>query len=370
MSARKYSVPAPRPPLSDFRLVRPDWVKLPPRPIKALWLNQNENIDPEMTAVVQDIISELPPEAIYGYPEARICYERLADFLSVRPDQLLLSAGSDGAIRAVFEAFISPGDVVVHTDPTFAMYYVYSQMYGAQEVIVEYDGSEDGPALTVDRFLQEIIAARPRLVCLPNPDSPTGTVFGPDEMRRIVKTAGDMGAVMLVDEAYYPFYDWTALPWIERYGHLVVTRTFAKSWGLAGMRIGYAAASAEMTRFLHKVRPMYEVGTFGLMIVERILDCGDAMLASVERLAEGKRHFLEEMSALGFAVLSGHGNFSYVAFGERSAAVHAALDGRVLYKKEIGHPSLKGFSRFSSAPKSLIDPIVELIRQAASRNGV
>jgi histidinol-phosphate aminotransferase len=109
---------------------------------------------------------------------------------------LLLSAGSDGAIRSAFEAYVEPGDVVIHTNPTFAMYSVYCQMYGAQSITLDYELGNDGPVLRPEDIITTIKSASPKLVCLPNPDSPTGTVFEPNDLRAIVEAAGQSGALM------------------------------------------------------------------------------------------------------------------------------------------------------------------------------
>lgn len=356
--------PEPRTPLLDPLLVRPDWTGGVPRPSEALWLDKNENTDPELEALAKRVCAEVAGAAIRTYPETGPLYRKLAASLGLDPDRLLLTAGSDGAIRAVFEAYVAPGDAVVHTAPTFAMYPVYIRMYGGRAVPLAYAPSTEGPMLPADAVCRAIAEARPKLICLPNPDSPTGTVFAPAALRRIVEAAGEAGALILVDEAYYPFYEETVLPWIEAYPHLVVARTFAKAWGLAGLRIGYAAACPEVARLLHQVRPMYEVNTVGVAVVERMLDFGGAVLDSVRRLNAGRDLFLAAMRDLGFRTLVSRGNFLHVAFGAHAAAVHAALKGRVLYREDFQEPCLQGFSRFTAATPEQAQSVIARIRDA------
>src|SRR5262249_55964526 len=155
--------------------------------------------------------------------------------------------------------------------PTFAMYPVYARMYGAATSTLDYQSSTRGPTLSLDAVISTIGEVRPKLVCLPNPDSPTGTVFESAALRRIVEAAGEVGALILVDEAYHPFCEITAASWVDEYEHLVVARTFAKAWGLAGLRIGYGVAAPACAKLLHKVRPMYEVNTLAVAVMERML---------------------------------------------------------------------------------------------------
>lgn len=360
-------IPLPRPAVADPALVRPGRVKPEARDPKMLWLDKNENPDPALAAVVREAIAGVPLDAHFTYPDLAPLYARLAASVGVEPDNLLLAPGSDGAIRAVFETFVSPGETVVITEPTFAMYTVYGRIYSARAVSVAYGPSNAGPTLSADTVVETIARERPRLVCLPNPDSPTGTVFQPAELERIAAAAAQAGAVMLVDEAYYPFHPETAVPMIGRYPNLVVVRSTAKAWGMAGIRVGYAVADARLATMLHKVRSMYEIGAFSAAVLDRMLDRHDEVMASVARLESGRRAFLDAMDGFGFRTLRGAGNFCHVAFGVCADAVHAALADLVYYRKDFAEPCLKGFSRFSAATPEQIAPVIRRIGEVVRR---
>lgn len=358
-------VPVPRPALADPALVRPDRTRPEARDPKKLWLDKNENPDPALAAVVREVIAALPAEAHSTYPDLAPLYAKLAAHVGAAPANLLLAPGSDGAIRAVFEAFVAPGETVVLTTPTFAMYPVYCRIFGARAASVEYQASNAGPALTADAIVEAIRRARPRLVCLPNPDSPTGAVLAAADLERVIAAAGQAGAAMLVDEAYYPFHPETAVPLIARHPHLVVVRSTGKAWGMAGLRIGYAVADARVASMLHKVRSMYEVGAFSAAVFERMLDRHADVMASVARLQAGKRAFLDAMETVGFRVLCGAGNFCHVAFGARADKIHPALVDLVYYRKDSAEPCLAGFARFSAATPEQMAPVIARIREVA-----
>ncbi|HVI50671.1 MAG TPA: histidinol-phosphate transaminase [Candidatus Sulfotelmatobacter sp.] len=351
----------PRAAVGNPKLTRPDWTVGQSRDPAKLWLDKNENIDPALSGVVTSVIRSLPAEAYFTYPETAALYAKLATSLGVESKNLLLAAGSDGVIRSVFEAFVEAGDRVLITKPTFAMYPVYSRMYGAEVHELDYEPSNKGPYLDPQAVIAAILRLSPKLVCIPNPDSPTGTVFAEDAFRAIIAAAGQAGSLILVDEAYYPFYDKTVVPWIAEAPHLVVARSTGKAWGCAGLRLGYAIAAPQVATLLHKVRPMYECNTVAVFAFERLLDHQDAMLASVHRLLDGKDRFLGAMEALGLRILRGHGNFLHVAFGEKAEAVHVALADIVLYRKDFADPCLKGFSRFSSTTLEIFEPIIARI---------
>ena len=206
-------------------LNRPNWVKQDHRIIGKLWLDKNECADPKMNRIVLQCLSEISEEAIFTYPDLDILYKKIAKFAGTLPENILLSAGSDGAIRACFESCIDPGDKIVLSRPTFAMYEIYSKIYGATVTWLDYEKSSDGPILNAEKVVSVIKKIKPKLVCLPNPDSPTGTVFSLDDLRKIIDMAQDVGALILIDEAYHPLYQETVAPWINEYNNLVVVRS-------------------------------------------------------------------------------------------------------------------------------------------------
>lgn len=357
----------PRQSLLNPDLQRPSALKSAPRGSDQIWLDKNENLDPTLMELTRRVLDSIPAVMLTSYPEAGELYRRLGDWAGVSADSLLLTPGSDGAIRLAYEAFVETGDAVVHTDPTFAMYPVYSQMFGARAWKVEYRSSADGPQLDLDVMCHLVRNERPKLLCLPNPDSPTGTVVAPARLRELLDECEKAGTVFLVDEAYHPFYSQSVVDWTTRSRNLIVARTFAKAWGVAGLRIGYAVAHPETITLLHKMRPMYETSTLAIEFMTRMIDHANAMQTSVARTLEGKKYFADAMRKLGFRVLPTEGNFLHVAFGEQSLQVHAALKGKVLYRVNFEQVCLAGFSRFSMAPQTILEPVINLIQQAVKR---
>jgi histidinol-phosphate aminotransferase len=195
-------------------------------------------------------------------------------------------------------------------------------------------------------------------------------VFEPDALRDIIRSALEVGSVILVDEAYHPFYANTVVPWIAEFPNLVVARTFSKAWGLTGVRLGYGIATPDVAALLQKVRPNYEVNTVAVaMALRMITDFDHEMRASVERLNQGRNGFLSAMKALGLRTLASQGNFCHVAFGSWADRVHETLSDVVLYRQDSDAPCLKGFSRFSSTTARLFTPVIERIRDVVRQSG-
>ncbi|TQE84060.1 histidinol-phosphate aminotransferase family protein [Leptospira noguchii] len=346
----------------DPSLERPDWQLSVPRVNQKLWLDKNENLDPELSKITSSIIGELNPLTLSTYPECGELYRKIARWVNTSPEAIILTPGSDGAIRLTFEAFIDEGDAVVHTLPTFAMYPVYSKMFGAKTYPLTYERGEHGPQLSLDTILKQITEVRPKLFCLPNPDSPTGTVLAPHELRSVIELCEKLNVMILIDEAYHPFYENSCVELTKDFKNLIVARTFAKAWGLAGLRIGYAVGHPELIKYYHKLRPMYEVSTIGIAFMERMMDHVDAMYDSVKRLNEGKLFFRNEMQSLGLKTLETNGNFQHVSFGDNSEEIHKVLREFVLFREDFKEECLKGFSRFSVTTVEKFKPIIELIK--------
>jgi len=351
--------------LQDPELFRPDSWKSVPRKDNLIWLDKNENLDPELNGLAARILRSVAPLNLYSYASPARLYRKLAGWVDVAPASLMLTPGSDGAIRLTFQAFVNPGEVVVHSRPTFGMYPVYCRMFGAEAKPLAYASGDQGPQLSVSRICDHIRQWKPRLFCLPNPDSPTGAYLEPEELKAVIEAGAAADSMILIDEAYHPFYPESCVSWTQTHANLVVARTFSKAWGLAGLRVGYAVGHPDTMFYLHKLRPMYELGSFSMAFADRMLDHVEEMESSVKRLLEGKHYFVEEMTRLDFKALPTQGNFQHIAFGEKAEAVHASLRDRVLYRRNFDSPCLEGLSRFSITTRERFLPIVDAIKKAS-----
>jgi histidinol-phosphate aminotransferase len=335
--------------------------------LSKVWLDKNECTDPQLNKTVLNAILSVPVESVFSYPDLSVLYSKVSEFSQVQAENILLTAGSDGAIRACFESCIELGDKVILTRPSFAMYDVYSKIYGAEVTWIDYEPSENGPILSVDKFISIIEKIKPKMVCLPNPDSPTGTVFLSDDLRKIINAASKVGALILIDEAYHPIYKWSAALWIYEYENLVVTRSFSKAWGAAGLRVGYVMSNNKLITLIHKQRPMYEIGNVSAHAIEILLDYEESMLLSVKRVNAGKEYFQNEMKKLGFSTYRSHGNFFHIMFGKYAEKIHNSLDGIVYYRKDFNTPCLEGYSRFSATTRENFEPIISTIVNAVKK---
>ncbi len=350
----------------NLELSRPDWTIDSSRDESLLWMNKNENIDPILNEKIHSLLKQMNPLSINTYPEMAKFYKKLSVKVGLSsPSCLLLTHGSDGAIRTIFDVFISTHDKVLHTQPTFAMYDIYSKMFGAKQVIINYEVDNYNFTLNPEKLFNGILEEKPKLVCLPNPDSPTGTVLSKTQMQKLIECTRDAGSLLLIDEAYYPFYEDTVIHEVENNEHLFVCRSFSKAWGAAGLRVGYIAGNQELISLLHKNRPMYELSTFSSELINLLLDCEGDVHASVQRLEEGRVYFVQAMKEMGFPTSKSYGNFLHVHFGNDHKKISEALKDVVLFRTEFGIGSvMNGFSRFSLGTKEQFELVVNVIKKS------
>ncbi len=307
-----------------------------------------------------DFMKRIGPEHFSVHPELGPLYAKIEEVLGFAQDHVVVTAGSDAAIRSAFEVFVEPGDEVLIPSPTFAMYYVYSKVFGARLVEIAY---EKGPRLDVAKLLAAL-SERTKLVAIANPNSPTGTVIDRDELLGVVDCAAAMGAAVLVDEAYYPFYEDSVADAVDDFDNLIVTRTLSKAAGIAGMRVGFAVSSPELARMLFGVKPMYEITTVSAMLAEYILSHYERVLMYSEETRAGRGQLAAYLRGKGFSTHEGHANFLSVDFGcDRDRLVSGLKDKGILFKEDSPASALSGYCRFTVGPADSLEALMHALEE-------
>lgn len=305
------------------------------------------------------LISKIRQEHVLAYPEVEPFYIKLANFLGVTAEHLIVTAGSDLAIKAAFEVFVSPGGAVIYLDPTFAMVDVYCELFNAEKVKIGYDSKL---ALDTDK-LMDAINEKTSLIIIANPNSPTGTYINNAILEIIIKKANDFSVPVLIDEAYYGFCPFTAFNLLNSYDNLIITRTFSKTAGLAGLRIGYIVAHPQLARLLYKFRPMYEVNSLGVLFAAELLDNWIVVEDYLRANEEGKQYLLQALKKLSFPTIDTLTNFIHVNFGEHSESILNTFKREgILVRGSLVVPGLETFSRISVGPVTVMERALQCIR--------
>jgi len=332
-------------------------------------LDRNERVTPFSAAEFAAMLGSLRAEQFCAYPDPSPLVERLADALSVPAGGICLTNGSDAAIRKVFQTFVRPGDGVLLADPTYAMYPIYTRMFGGHPDIVSYRGDR---TLDVEAFTHQL-AKRPRIAAIACPDQPTGAVLSLDRLRAIVTEARRHDTLVIVDEAYHPFHPVTAVDLVAEFDNVVITRTFSKVGGLAGLRLGYFVAQPRLVEFVDRVRGAHEVNAVAIHAGSFVLDHPEIGETFVSGIEAGRALLAAAAADLGLVVPPCPANFQLIELPPalNPAAVVEALKSRgYLVKGGFPHPSVARCIRITLAGPEVMTPFTQALREVCARAAV
>ena len=281
---------------------------------------------------------------LHRYPDStcRDLRAALAKRLKVEPDSLVFGNGSDELIVLALRAFVDPGDEVVVASPTFLIYEQQARACGAAVRVVPLKNFRYDLAA-----MRAAVTPHTKLVFIANPDNPTGTYATKRELDAFLRGLGPETIVFL-DEAYYEFVDTADYPQTLPYVKdrpVVVTRTFSKAYGLAGLRVGYGVAQPTLAAAMNAVREPFNVNSLAQAAAAAALTDA-AFLARTRRLAqEGRRYLVKELDALKLRHVPSVTNFILIQLGPRASEVAQALLSRGVIVREMSAWKLSGCIR-------------------------
>lgn len=310
----------------------------------------------------KEIVDGIKPWMLTTYPENNLFTRELGEWLGGIPSEwFFLSAGSDLAIKACFESFVSPGNEVVYSAPTFAMVGVYCKLFQASERGID---CENDLTLNPVRFM-EAITPNTSFVYLANPNSPSGKELPLSEIKKIVAHCAHLQIPILIDEAYYYFTATTAAGLVKNYSNLAVCRTFSKACGLAGLRLGYTLAQPNLIEMISKWRPMYEVNSLSIYLGRYIIQHDHLIAEYVKAVNEAKNYVYDWCKQNEIYCHSSTSNFLNVEVGENRVEpiAKACQSQGVLVRGSGSIPPLKKCIRLSLGTLAQTRPILEIIRE-------
>ncbi len=345
--------------MTDF--VRPDIAAMygyvpgeQPPPGKYIKLNTNENPYPPSPAVARSIV-EAAQRGLSRYPDP-LCTAfriRAADLLGVPPEWILCGNGSDDILTIVTRALVGQGDLLRLPYPSYILYRTLAEIQGAQFEQVHF---ADDWSLPPD-FARA--APRLKLVFLPNPNSPSGTVIPPAQ---VLHLADRLPCPLLVDEAYVDFADTDCLALVEQNPKIMVSRSLSKSYALAGLRFGYLVAQPQLIAELIKVKDSYNCSA--LAIAGATAAIGDqAWLAeNRSRIRATRQRMVPLLQGLGFSVAASHANFLWCTDPERSLQpVYQQLKANHVLVRYMNYPEWGEGLRISVGTDEQVDACVALL---------
>jgi histidinol-phosphate aminotransferase len=289
-----------------------------PQAGKFIKLNTNENPYPP-PAGIRRAIEEVLDRGLQKYPDplANAFRTRAADILGLPgKDWILAGNGSDDILTICTRAFVGPSELLRLPYPSYILYRTLAQLQGARWEEVRFNPDWSLP--------EAFAAAAPglKLVFLPNPNSPTGTMISRAD---VLSLADRLPCPLLVDEAYVDFASFSCIDLVQQNEKILVSRTLSKSYGLAGLRFGYLVAQPQIIEQLVKVKDSYNCDALSIAAATAAID-DTAWLAENREKIIGTRQRLEGgLRELGFSVIPSQANFVW--------CTHPTNEAKALYEE-------------------------------------
>jgi histidinol-phosphate/aromatic aminotransferase/cobyric acid decarboxylase-like protein len=225
----------------------------------------------------------------------------------------------------------------------------HSLPFRGSELQLRQNPPQSGGALAPEEPPSYVLSSQlpPRVFFLPNPNSPTGNLLSLPEIRRILTAAEN--TMVVIDEAYFEFSGVTVIPWIRRYANLIVTRTFSKTAGLAGLRLGCIFVNRSLAATMRKSQSPYPVNAAALVAAEAAMQDRAFIKRTVREVKAGRQQLERGLQRLAIRYFPSGGNFVLVYFGDRAKKIVAQLDRKgILLRDRSSDFSGEGYVRITA----------------------
>ena len=333
-----------------------DWVKL----------NTNEFPYSPSPAALQAIVEASGRLRYYPDPTGRELRETIASQYDLDPDQVVLFNGCDDALNCCIRGLLEPGDRAAYLNPSYSLYTTLLSNHGVNGVPVEFGNQFALP-------VEALCACDAKMILLTSPNAPSGVAFDKGDFERLLQ---QKEAILVVDETYGDFADWSAIPLIREFPNLIVVKSFSKTFGLAGLRLGFGVMSPDVVETFHKIRDVYNV--------DRLAQAaGVAALKDHSYYAEKHLEIRQTRQAfstyveqkLGWRVFPSSTNFVFVfpknTKGESGSEIAQQLysflvENRILVRYFSNHPLIEDGLRISIGTSEQMDVVQKLMKRWAN----
>lgn len=298
-------------------------------------LASNENPLGMSEAARQAAVDALADTARYPDGNGFALKAALSAKLGVAVDQIVLGNGSNDVLELAARALLSPGTSAVYSQYAFAVYPLATNAAGARGIEV--------PARDFGHDLDAMVAAvtaDTRIVFIANPNNPTGNFIAGELIEAFLQRV-PANVLVVLDEAYTEYLDaeqrYDSIAWVKRFPNLLVSRTFSKAYGLAGLRVGYGVAQAPIVDLLNRVRQPFNVSSAALAAATAALSDTDFLTRSAQVNRAGMQQLTDAFASFGLEWIPSAGNFVAVRVGPAAAVNQSLLRQGVIVRPVVGY---------------------------------
>lgn len=303
------------------------------------------------------------------YPDANAFYlkQKLCEKLGIAENQITIGNGSNDVLDLIARSFLDASAEAIFSQYAFMVYAMVTQACGAKKRVAPASANNGDSAWGHDLdAMADLINNRTRVIFIANPNNPTGTWLDADDLSAFIEAVPESVAVV-VDEAYFEYVDLAQYPdtlqWLQRFPNLIVTRTFSKIYGLAGLRIGYSVSSPELCDLFNRVRQPFNGNSLALSAAMAALD-DEAFVANSRRCnREGLESMRQWFDAKGIEYIPSVGNFLTVRFGDSSPQVYQGLLERGVIVRPVANYEMPEFLRISVGTGEQLQQMYQALNQ-------
>ncbi|MCA9166686.1 MAG: histidinol-phosphate transaminase [Planctomycetales bacterium] len=334
--------------------VRPEIAKMAgyvpgeqPQAGKFIKLNTNENPYPPSERVGQALLAAATDLTRYPDPMSDAFRIRAGQLWGVGKDWILCGNGSDDILTILTRTFVGAGDTLRLPYPSYILYRTLAEIQGAHFEEIHFQGDWS----LAEDFCRP--SPRLKLAFLPNPNSPSGTLLSPEQIKQL---ADSMPCPLIVDEAYADFAETNCVELVKQCENVMVSRTLSKAYGLAGLRFGYLIAQPKWIEQLTKVKDSYNCDTLSIAAATAAIDDQAWLVENRARVLATRARLELALQTLGFAVTPSQANFVWCTRSDRPLQpLYEGLKARQILVRYMRYPSWGEGLRISIGTDSQID---------------
>lgn len=334
-------------------------------------LASNENPlgpSPKVQAAVNKAIGD---SALYPDGNGFHLKQALSEKLSVSASSITLGNGSNDVLDLIARVFLNSGREAIYSEYAFVVYPIATQSVGATARVSKALPIDSSQPYGHDlEAMAALLSDKTSLIFIANPNNPTGTWLTKDQLKKFLdKVPADV--IVVLDEAYgeyinEPDYP-NALEWLAQFPNLIITRTFSKAYGLAGLRIGYSISHPDIADLLNRVRAPFNVNSLGLVAAEAALKDDEYIAKSCELNQQGLKQLSEGFDALGLEYIPSVGNFITVNIGRDAMATYEALLQEGVIVRPVAPYKMPNFLRVSVGLSEQNDVFLAALKKVLER---
>jgi histidinol-phosphate aminotransferase len=320
-------------------------------------LDANENSFEMPKTLQARIMDKLKRLSLNRYPDPSGVRLKaaLGKKLGVRPETIVLGNGSDELLEYLMQAYVEPGDRIVVPVPTFEMYKIIGIINGAEVVESQLDMDFD---IIEDDIIKKAGDGRTKFIFIAYPNNPTGNCFSEEKIMRILENTSSF---VVLDEAYFEFSGRTFIKKLKKYPNLIVMRTFSKAFSMAGLRLGYMAASQDVVDAVNKVRLPYNLNSLSQFIALQALADSGGMEKNIDIIRTERDAMFCALREL-YPVVKSDANFIYIRFSSPLKAKKAFEKSGISIRMFSNGPAA-GWARITVGKPAENDAVLKILKR-------